>query len=543
MPARSSTVRPALRGLHLHFDPVSGIAGDMTVAALVDAGVPPEIVSGAVAAMGIPGLRVRFEERVRGAYVARGFVVEEPAAAMPAVVRGRSVRRASAPASAKTPVGRASAPRSGKTAGRADPSPYDHPHPHDYPHPHDHPRPHDHPYPHDHSHPHDHPHPREPSHHHPHAHPAAGGRDADQGEAPADPGHRDYAEIRRLLRRAKLDPDAKALAEDIFARLAEVEAALHGSSVDRVTFHEVGAFDSIADIVGAAAAIAWLAPASIGSAAPVVGTGTVRTAHGIVPVPAPATAALLRGIPIRSEGAGELTTPTGAAILAAVVDHFGPPPPLRIAAIGYGAGTRELTDRANVLRVLLGEPIGAPLEASADAVLVLETNIDDMSGQLVASLFDALFVAGALDVWAAAIVMKKGRPGQQVSALVEPARVEAVERAFFLNSTTLGLRIRAVARATLPRSIVEARTPYGAVRIKVAGLDGEPIGAQPEFDDCRRLAASAGVPVRRVWTAALAAAAALGPAWSGAGPSGEKRAPAVGPDRVRGRSPLTGKRP
>lgn len=450
--------KPALRGLHVHFDPVSGIAGDMTVAALVDAGVPAAVVSDAVNAIGVPGLRVRFEARKRGAFVGRGFVVTAPKVRAAAKV-GAAAKSAAANAH------------------------------------------------HDHIHAHGH----DAADGHAHAHDDAGDDQLAAGHAAGahDHQHRDYAEIRRLLRRAKLDPDARALAEEIFARLAEVEAALHGTSVDRVTFHEVGAFDSIADVVGAAAAIAWLAPASIGSAAPVVGNGTVRTAHGIVPVPAPATAALLRGVPIRVEGHGELTTPTGAAILTSIVDQFGAPPPMRIAAIGYGAGTRELSDRANVLRILIGEPVGRLLAPSADEVLLFEANIDDMSGQLLAALFEALFAAGALDAWATPIIMKKGRPAHQVSALVDPARAPIVERAFFLNSTTLGIRKRAVARATLARSIAEAETPYGRVRVKLAALDGEVIGAEPEFDDCRRRARAGSVPVRRVWTAATSAASAF----------------------------------
>jgi len=443
----------SLRGLHLHLDPVSGIAGDMTVAALVDAGVPARVVTGAVRAMGVRGLQSRFERRQRGGLAGRGFVVTWP----------------------------------GGKRGRERPGSAGHEHEHE----------------HGHEHPHEHQH---------------------EGEHI----HRDYAEIRRLLRRAKLDADAKALAEEIFARVAEVEAALHGTSLDRVTFHEVGAFDSIADIVGASAAIAWLAPQSIGSSAPVIGTGTVRTAHGVLPVPAPATAALLHGITVRAEGEGELTTPTGAAILASVVDRFGAPPPMQLRAVGYGAGTRELDDRPNVLRVLLGAPVGAPLAPAADEVLLLEANIDDMSGQLLAALFESLFAAGALDVWATPIVMKKGRPAQQVSALVEPTRAGQVERAFFLNSTTLGIRKRMVERATLARSIAPVVTPYGEVRLKVAGLDGEVIGAEPEFEDVRRRARASGAPLRRVWAAAAAMAASLGPSSPGtarprSGPRGRRR--------------------
>jgi len=446
----------SLRGLHLHLDPASGIAGDMMVAALVDAGVPAAVVIDAVQAVGAKGLRVRFERRQRGGFAGKGFVVTWP--------------------------------QRGRRRGKSGPAPARHVH-------------HAH---HGHDEDHDHDHDHEGDHGHAHQHGGGAGHADDHV-------HRDYADIRRLLRRAKLDADAKALAEEIFSRVAEAEAALHGTSIDRVTFHEVGAFDSIADIVGASAAIAWLAPRSIGSSVPVVGTGTVRTAHGILPVPAPATAALLHGITVRAEGEGELTTPTGAAILASIVDRFGAAPPMQLRAVGYGAGTRELDDRPNVLRVMLGAPVGAPLEPAADQVLLFEANIDDMSGQLLAALFEALFGAGALDVWATPIIMKKGRPAQQVSALVDPARAAQVERAFFLNSTTLGIRKRAVERATLARSIAPVATPYGEVRLKVAGLDGEVIGAEPEFEDVRRRARATGAPLRRVWAAAAALAATLGP--------------------------------
>jgi len=431
------------RGLHLHFEPTSGIAGDMAVAALVDAGVPAAVVRGAIEAMGVPGLRVTFGRRTRGAFVGRSFDVTWP---------GR--------------------PRAKSQAE------------HEHAHPHAHGGA-------EHSHADDHVHPAKAHAHH----------------------HRDYAEVKRLLKRARLDVDARALAADIFARIAEVEAELHGTRVDRVAFHEVGAYDSIADVVGVAAAIAHLAPASIGSLPPVVGTGVVRTAHGPVPVPAPATAALLAGgdIPIVTEGIGELTTPTGAAILAAVVDRFGPLPPMRPRAIGYGAGTRELTDRPNVLRVMLGEPVGSQDAPAAPEVVLVEANVDDMSPQLVGPLYDALFAAGAVDVWSAPILMKKGRPAIALSALAPPASLAAVERAFFANSTTLGLRRRALERVVLARSFATVATRYGKVRIKLGALDGEILGAQPEFDDCQRLATRAQVPVREVLAAAADAGRALLP--------------------------------
>lgn len=407
----------------------------MTVAALVDLGVPAKVVTDAIASMRVPGLRASFDRRQRGAFVGRGFNVNWPGKPKPRKPK--------------------------------------------------------------HAHAHEHGHAHELDHGHAHAH------DHDHAA------HRDYAEVKRLLSRARLDPDARALAADIFHRIAEVEAALHGTRVDRVTFHEIGAYDSIADVVGAAAAIAWLEPVSIGALPVVVGTGRVRTAHGPVPVPAPATAALLRGVPILTEGEGELTTPTGAAIVAAVVDDFGPLPPMRVAALGYGAGTRELADRPNVLRLTLGAPLGEADAPAAPDVVRVEANIDDMNPQLVAPLFEALLEAGAVDVWSTPILMKKGRPALQVTALCAPVALDEVRRGFFRHSTTLGVRLQPMERSVLARAFQRVDTPYGAVRVKLGALDGEVVGAAPEFEDCRRLAARAKVPVRAVLAAASAAAHAL----------------------------------
>jgi pyridinium-3,5-bisthiocarboxylic acid mononucleotide nickel chelatase len=403
-----------LRGLHVHFDPSSGIAGDMAVAALVDAGVPAKVVSDAIAKMGVRGLQVGFEKRRRGAFAGKGYVVRWPG--------------------------------------------------------------------------------QHQDHHHGHHHE-----------------HRDYAQIRRLLQRARLDAETKRLAGDIFARVAQAEAALHGVGLDRVTFHEVGAWDSIADVVGAAAAMAWLQPSSVSSTPPVLGSGQVHTAHGLMPVPAPATAAILRGVPALLEGEGELTTPTGAAILAALVTEFGPPPPLRIRAQGFGAGTREVADRANVLRVLLGEALGRALPASAPEVVLLEANLDDMSPQLIEPLMAALFAAGAVDVWTTSILMKKGRPAWQVSALVPPESAGSVEQAFFANSTTLGVRRAGMERSVLSRSLASVKTRFGTVSVKLAADGIRVLDAAPEFDDCRRLASQAGVPVRTVLAEASAAASRLLP--------------------------------
>ena len=425
-------------GMHLHFDPCSGVAGDMTVAALVDAGVPQKVVREAIAALGLKKLKVGFETRKRGAFVGLGFTVDFP----------------------------------GKESEHGD------------------------------SHDDD-------GHGHGHGHEHEQGHGRQQAHAGHAHEHRDYAEIRRLLRRARLDGKLRTMAEEMFARLAEAEARIHGIAVDKVRFHEVGAWDSIADVVGAAAALAWLAPASISSTPPVLGTGTIRTAHGLIPVPAPATAAILHGKPVLSEGTGELTTPTGAAILATVVQSFGPAPAMRLQAQGFGAGTREHGDRPNVLRVLLGEPIGQALPASVAEVVLVAANIDDMNPQLAEPLMTALFDAGAVDAWLAPIQMKKGRPALQVSALCPTDALAAVEAAFFANSTTIGLRRHAMQRTVLDRSLAKVDTTYGQVRVKVASRQGAVVGATPEFDDCRSLATRAKVPVRRVLAEANAAALML----------------------------------
>jgi len=435
--------------MHLHFDPCSGVAGDMTVAALVDAGVPQKVVRDAIAALGLKKLKVGFETRKRGAFVGLGFTVDFP---------GKESEH-----------------------GHGDGHDDGHGHGHD----------------HDHEHDHGHDHGHEQGH---------GRQQAHAGHAHE---HRDYAEIRRLLRRARLDGKLRAMAEEMFARLAEAEARIHGIAVDKVRFHEVGAWDSIADVVGATAALAWLAPASISSTFPVLGTGTIRTAHGLIPVPAPATAAILHGKPVLSEGTGELTTPTGAAILATVVQSFGPAPAMRLQAQGFGAGTREHGDRPNVLRVLLGEPIGQALPASAAEVVLVAANIDDMNPQLAEPLMTALFDAGAVDAWLAPIQMKKGRPAMEVSALCPTDALVAVEEAFFANSTTIGLRRHAMQRTVLDRSLAKVDTTYGQVRVKVASRQGALVGATPEFDDCRSLATRAKVPVRRVLAEANAAALML----------------------------------
>ncbi len=314
--------------------------------------------------------------------------------------------------------------------------------------------------------------------------------------------HRHYSEIRNLIQSADISPEIQKRSIAIFDRIAKVEAKLHGVTVDDVAFHEVGAIDSIADIVGAAAALAWLQPAKVVARRVPLGRGGVDTAHGRLPVPAPATLELLLGAPVEEGGAdAELTTPTGAAILAATVAEWGALPPLRVAGVGWGAGTRDLPDRPNLLRAVAGRP-EAP--AADERAVVVEANLDDQSPELVATLIERLLAAGARDAWLQPVLMKKGRPGVIVGALADAERRAAVEAALLRESSTIGVRSHTVERAVLERRTVEVETPWGPLPVKVAG-DGADLNAAPEFEACRALAERAGVPLKRVYAEAIAA--------------------------------------
>ncbi|NLV40616.1 MAG: nickel pincer cofactor biosynthesis protein LarC [Candidatus Hydrogenedentes bacterium] len=316
--------------------------------------------------------------------------------------------------------------------------------------------------------------------------------------------HRHLRHVLEIIDRGALPESVKAGAAKTFRLIAEAEAAVHGTTVEKVHFHEVGAIDSIVDVVGAELCLHLLGVDRVVVSPINTGTGTVRCAHGVMPVPAPATALLLCGVPVYGDGDGELTTPTGAALAAAWASSFGPLPRMTVEAVGCGAGTRDLPDRANVLRALLGESEDAPA-GDADTVAVLETLVDDLSGELTAPAVEAALAAGAVDAFLTPVTGKKGRPAFLLTALCPPELRDAVARSLFLNTTTLGVRIREERRTVLRRDWETVSTPYGEVRVKTAALDGERITAHPEFEDCRALAEAAGVPVRRVADAALAA--------------------------------------
>jgi uncharacterized protein (TIGR00299 family) protein len=313
------------------------------------------------------------------------------------------------------------------------------------------------------------------------------------------PHARGLTELLALVDGSGLAPRARAAARALFERIGRAEAKVHGVPVEEVHFHEVGAVDSIVDVCGAAAALDLLGWPTVVSAPPELGRGLGRSAHGPMPIPPPAVLELLAGKAVRPGGPqGEAVTPTGAAILAGLAE-IGPLPAIVPARVGYGVGTRSWPDRPNVLRATLGEP------AEAGELWLLETNLDDATGQIVARALDASLEAGALDAWAAPITMKKGRPAVLLAALVEEGRRAAVTRVLFAETTTLGVRRRRVERDVLAREIRTVETAHGKVRLKVAMLDGAEIGAQPEHDDCLALAREKGVALREVIAAAVAA--------------------------------------
>jgi uncharacterized protein (TIGR00299 family) protein len=312
-----------------------------------------------------------------------------------------------------------------------------------------------------------------------------------------------YAEIRKRIDGAALTDGTKRRALDIFDRLARAEAKLHGTTPDEVMFHEVGAIDSIVDVVGTAAALDYLGPTAVTCTNVAMGHGTITCAHGVLPVPAPAALEVLRDAgAITSDGgiARELCTPTGAAILAHAVTGWRAAPSGRPVATGWGAGDADLPDRANVLRVVAIE--SAPAE---DAVWQIEANLDDMSPELCAPAADAIFAAGALDVWWSPITMKKGRPALVLAALATETTRATVIAAILRETTTIGVRYTKVERTVLARQIVEVATRYGTIPVKVARDGDTTLNAAPEYEACAAAAKQYGVPVKLVFAAALAA--------------------------------------
>jgi uncharacterized protein (TIGR00299 family) protein len=317
--------------------------------------------------------------------------------------------------------------------------------------------------------------------------------------------HRRLPDILKLIAQAGLAAKVSSQATRVFERLAAAEAGVHGIPVEQVHFHEVGAADAIVDIVGACAGIAALDLATIVCSPIPTGSGTVRCEHGVLPVPAPATAELLRGVPLAAcDEPGELTTPTAAAILTTLASSYGPLPPMRIDRVGYGAGTREGRTRPNLLRLLVGE-LAAPPSGEENRVTVLETQVDDATGQNLAYAVAQLLDAGALDAFLVPIFMKKGRPGQLLTVLARSEQVAALEDILFRETTTFGVRRHECQRRTLVREHATVATPFGPIRVKVGRRGGQAVQAWPEFEDCAAAATKSSVPLRTVQDAALRA--------------------------------------
>ncbi len=447
-----------LRGLHLHIDCPSGAAGDMMLGALLDLGVPLEAIGSALDAIGAGRERLQVTRIVKRGIAAvdvkvdtSGHILDEHRHGAP---RQPHSHRPAPGSSGKFVAIKFREQRRERhitvdeLGGKTEEV---------------------------HGHAHD-----------------------------GDHAHSHYAEIRERIVRAALTDGTRARALDIFDRLARAEAKLHGTTVDDVTFHEVGAIDSIVDVVGTAAALDWLAPASVTCTSVAMGYGTLTCAHGVLPVPAPAALEVLReagGVMADGGVATELCTPTGAAILASTVTRWATPPAGRPVAIGWGAGDTDLEDRANVVRL-----VALAHDANhGQTVWQIDANIDDMSPELSGAATDALFAAGAIDVWWTPINMKKGRPALTLSALAEAPRRDDVIAAILRETTTIGVRYAELQRTVLERRIVEVITRYGRIPVKVA-LEGTTVrNVAPEYDACAAAARYHNVPVKLVFSAALAA--------------------------------------
>ena len=355
---------------------------------------------------------------------------------------------------------------------------------------------HSHGHAHDHAHGHEHHHHDQDQHHdHGHVH---GHAHETRHQA-----HRSLAEISRLIEQSALSGRGKARAKALFQQLGAAEAAIHGTTPEKVHLHEVGALDSIIDIVGAVYALESLGVDRVVASPLNVGSGSIRSAHGLYPVPAPATMRLLKGAPIYSGAQqAELVTPTGALLVTSYATEFGAIPPMKVSAIGYGAGSRDFPDTPNVLRVLIGE---SDTTAPSASVVVIEADIDDMNPQIFGVVMDTLQAEGALDVFYTAIQMKKNRPGTLLTVVSPPDARERLTATIFRETTTIGVRYREMSRECLDREEVTVTTPLGPVRVKVARRDGRVLNAAPEFEDCARIARERNVPVKEVQALAIKA--------------------------------------
>jgi uncharacterized protein (TIGR00299 family) protein len=434
----------------LYFDCFSGISGDMTLGALLDAGLPLDALKQAFGSLALPGVHVHADRVLRAGVSATKFTV----------------------------------------------------HAHEHGHDDHHHQQHDH-----------HEHEHQPSR----AAPASAWQAAkavtpklaseDSERRRTHHHHRSLPEIFDLIDRSALSPAGRDRAKAMFQRLAEAEAAIHQMPVEQVHLHEVGALDSILDVVGTVFALDWVGADRVVCSPLNVGGGMVQSAHGLFPVPAPATVKLLGDAPVYAGAVQkELVTPTGALIATTYASAFGPIPAMSVEQVGYGAGERDNPQTPNVLRVLIGR---AADQSSAERVTVVECEIDDMNPQLFGVAMERLYAAGALEVFYTPVQMKKNRPGTLLTVVVAPDKRAAITDVVFRETTTIGLRYHEVDRECLAREIVTVSTPLGAVRFKVSSRNGHVVTATPEFEDCATLAAANNLAVREVQAIAIAAYGAL----------------------------------
>lgn len=316
--------------------------------------------------------------------------------------------------------------------------------------------------------------------------------------------HRSLTAILEIIEKSQLSEQVKRNAAAVFRRLGEAEAAVHDVPVEKIHFHEVGAVDAIVDIVGACIGFEALGIERFACSALNVGGGTAKMAHGVLPVPAPATAKLLQGKPTYSNGVQkELVTPTGAAIVATLCDSFGPQPAMSVTAIGYGAGTVDLEGQPNVVRLMIGEASDRVEAGFAEEIAIIEMNLDDMNPQIYGYFLEKALAAGALDVYTTPVQMKKNRPGTLLTVLCRPQDTNALMSLVFAETTTLGARTYRAQRRVLPRETVSVHTQYGDVHIKLSRVNGSIRHVAPEYEDCRRLAAEKNVPLQQVISEAL----------------------------------------
>ena len=316
--------------------------------------------------------------------------------------------------------------------------------------------------------------------------------------------HRSLTDILEILKKSELVPQVRDRASSIFQRLGEAEARVHNVPLEKIHFHEVGAVDAIVDIVGACIGFHALGIDKFACSPLNVGGGTAKMAHGVLPVPAPATASLLQGKPTYSNGVQrELVTPTGAAIVATLCDSFGPQPPMTVSAVGYGAGTADLESQPNVLRIMIGESAEKAVAGYDEEISVIEANLDDMNPQIYGYFLERALSAGALDVYTTPVQMKKNRPGTLLTVLCKPQDANALTSLIFAETTTFGVRTTTARRRILPREHVSVSTKFGDVRIKLSRVNGRILHVSPEFDDCRKLAMEKNVPLQQVINEAL----------------------------------------